>query len=566
MAFVEIKNLTFSYPAESGETVKAIDNVNISLEKGEFLLICGDSGCGKSTLLRQLKPSLRPFGKMEGEVLIDGIANEKLDFKTQSGDIGFVMQDPEMQIVTDKVWHELAFGLENLGVNNRTMRMRVAEIANFFGINTLLDRPTAELSGGQKQLICLAAVMAMQPKLLLLDEPTSQLDPIAANDFFMTLKRINEELGTTIIITEHRYETLFTVADKVAFMQKGRIIAQTAPENAISALSGRDDFINVLPTPMRLFSAVVGKADAGPAPITVKDARRLLESTVTHAEIKKREEDKSVERNKDAETLVSLKEVWLRYERNSQDVLRGLNLCIKSGELFCIIGGNGAGKTTALMTAAGLYKPYRGSVKFKGKNIDKFSKTELYGKQIGVLVQNPQCCLAADTVREELDASARNFGIGAERIEEVIETMDIRSILDSNPYDISGGELQRAAIAKLLLPKPQLLLMDEATKGMHPLFKEKFGTMLKQLTRQGTSIVLVSHDIEFCAEFADRCAMFFDGAVTAEGTPRQVLLDNSFYTTAANRISRGIISSALTTEELIGKVRDNRRMGERHNG
>lgn len=554
MAFVEIKNLSFSYPAENGEAVQAVSNVSLSLEKGEFLLICGDSGCGKSTLLRQLKPSLRPFGRMEGEILINGIVNDKLDFRTQSGEIGFVMQDPEMQLVTDKVWHELAFGLENLGVNNRTMRMRVAEIANFFGINTLLDRPTDELSGGQKQLICLAAVMAMQPKLLLLDEPTSQLDPIAANEFFATLKRINEELGTTIIITEHRYETLFTIVDKVAFMQKGRLVALTAPERAISALNGRDDFIRVLPAPMRLFSAVSGEKASGDAPITVKAARSLLEKTVKNIKPAKAVANVAAVKNDDRETLVELKQVWFRYERNSQDVLKGLELCVRKGELFCIIGGNGAGKTTALMTAAGLFKPYRGSVRFKGKAINKYSGTELYGRQIGVLVQNPQCCFTADTVREELGAAARAFGVSRERLDEVVETMDIRSILDSNPYDISGGELQRAAIARLLLPGPQLLFMDEATKGMHPLFKEKFGRLLKRLTRQGVSIVLVSHDIEFCAEFADRCAMFFDGTVTAEGTPREVLLDNSFYTTAANRISRGIIESALTTEELLERV------------
>lgn len=558
MAQLEIKNLSFSYPVEEDGTEKlALDSVSLSVDSGEFLLICGPSGCGKSTLLRQLKPSLSPHGKLSGEVLMEASPIASVDFKTQSRDIGFVMQDPEMQIVTDKVWHELAFGLENLGTKNHVMRIRIAEIASYFGLQNILDRKVCELSGGQKQLVCLAAVMAMQPKIVLLDEPTSQLDPIAASEFFSTLKRINEELGTTIIITEHRYENLFPIVDRVAFMQEGRLICCCEPRNALEELQSHWHFLRVLPTSMRVFSkASEGEYGLYNAPLTVREGREYLISkmrdfNIAGSSVEAVKTKKHSQNIKTGKPIIEASELWYRYERNSDDILKSMSFNIYKGELTCIIGGNGAGKTTALMVAAGLFRPYRGKVLYNGKDISKIAKNEFYGRKIAVLVQNPQCCFVKDTVREELNATIKNFALTNERLNEVISIMEIDDILDSHPYDISGGELQRAAIAKLLLPSPEVLFLDEATKGMDAFFKEKFGRLLKKLTESGVSIVLVSHDIEFCAEFADRMAMFFDGAITAEGTAREVLLNNSFYTTVANRLSRGIMKPSLTVDEII---------------
>lgn len=588
MASLEIEKLNFAYPVQDKSMqVNALTNIDLSIDHGEFVLICGPSGCGKSTLLRQIKPALRPFGTISGSISLDGRPIDELSFREQTESIGFVMQDPEMQIVTDKVWHELAFGLESLGFNNTTMRMRVAETANFFGIQNYLDSKTSEISGGQKQLLCLASIMAMQPKLILLDEPTSQLDPIAAGEFFSALKRVNDEIGTTIIITEHRYEGLFQMISRVVFMNEGKIICNCNPSKAISQLNAFPQFIEILPASMRLYACL--DTDGNDAPVTVKDGRNYLEKKISdnsktyenkNNQFHKKMDDASLHnkmrsdrkklssraaigemndcktKRKSMKPIITLKDCWFRYERNSPDVLKGLSFSIYKDELTCIIGGNGSGKTTAIMTAAGLYQPYRGKVKLYDKNMESYSKNELFGKKIALLVQNPACCFVKDTVREELISVCKQFKIEKARLDEVISFMELESFLYRHPYDISGGELQRAAIARLLLPSPEVIFLDEATKGMDPFFKKSFGEMLKRLTANGVPIVLVSHDIEFCAEFADRCVMFFDGRITAEGSSREVLIDNNFYTTAANRISRGIIESALTVPELIERVKN----------
>lgn len=562
MALVEIKALSFSYP---GAKMAALSNIGLSVEEGEFVLIAGPSGCGKSTLLRRLKPALSAYGDVSGAVFFGGEPIEALDLRRQTSEIGFVMQDPEMQIATDKVWHELAFGLESLGTPQSVMRVRVAEMANFFGIQKWFHSPVAELSGGQKQLLCLASVMVMQPKLLILDEPTSQLDPIAAADFFDTLHRINTELGTTVIITEHRVEGLFPIADKVVFMHNGGIRYTGSPRDCAELLNADAGLSAVLPTAMTVFHKTRPEnMKNAPSPLTVREGRsylkqRLLDGAPESAG------DKAVGRAVHApargskakaveKPVISMREVWYRYEKNAEDVLKGASLEVNSGELLCMIGGNGAGKTTAIMTASGMYKPYRGKVLLDGKPINKYSDGELFGKRVAVLLQNPILSFTRDSVREELEAVIKRNGLERSKFGEIVSLMEIESILESNPYDISGGELQRAAIAKLLLLDPKVLFLDEATKGMDAFFKEKFGALLRRLTARGTAIVLVSHDIEFCAEYADRLAMFFDGGIIAEGTPREVLSGNNFYTSVAARIANGIVPNAVTAGELIEAI------------
>lgn len=558
MAFIEIKDLSFSYP---GTEKAALNGINLSIEEGEFVLIAGASGCGKSTLLRRLKPVISAYGAVEGGVFIGGEPVEALSFRRQSAEIGFVMQDPEMQIATDKVWHELAFGLESLGTDQRTMRVRVAEMASFFGIQELFNMPVNKLSGGQKQLVCLASVMVMQPKLLLLDEPTSQLDPIAAADFFDTLKRINSELGTTIIITEHRVESLFPIVDKFVFMNGGSVHYCGEPR-ACAPLIGKDERLKtVLPTAMTVFYATRGEQNNNAAPLTVREGREYVKTLVANSKPAESAPDKKAAKprrkavkQRGERPVVSMRDCWYRYDRAGEDILKGVSLDIYAGELVCIVGGNGTGKTTCIMTASGMYKPYRGKVVLDGKPISKYGDGELFGKRVGVLMQNPILSFVKDSVREELIYTAKMHGVDKSRVDEVAAEMEIETILDSNPYDISGGELQRAAIAKLLIFAPPVIFLDEATKGMDVFFKSKFGALLRGLAERGTAIVLVSHDIEFCAEYADRLMMFFDGGVIADGLPEATLLGNNFYTTVAARISNGIVDGAITASALIDSL------------
>ena len=551
MAHFQIKDLSFSYPTAKGR--KSLDGINLSIEKGEYIVLCGKSGSGKTTLLRQLKSVLAPHGKKTGEILFNGTPIEKVSQRDQSAKIGYVMQNPDDQIVTDKVWHELAFGLESLGCDQKTMRARVAEMACYFGIQDWFHREVANLSGGQKQLLNLASIMAMQPEVLILDEPTSQLDPIAASDFLNTVRKINIELGTTVIITEHRLEDIFPYADRAIVMDGGKVIADDTPRNIGKLLyQQKNDMFAAMPTPVRVFYGAEGTGDC---PLTVREGRTWLSKTYPEPKVSTlpvEELDEEIEN-----PALSLKELWFRYEKDSPDVLRGVSAEVPTGTLYAIVGGNGAGKSTTLKAVCGICKPYRGKVKVFGKPVEKYKANELFGGCLAMLPQDPKSLFVKKTVREDLAEMTKD----EKRIAEIAAVCEIESLLGSHPYDLSGGEQQRAALAKVLLTNPKLLLLDEPTKGIDSFFKEKLADILCKLKDQGITIVMVSHDVEFCAKYADMVSMFFDGQMLTTDTPRRFFGNNSFYTTAANRMSRHVFSMAVTAEDVVQLCRQNQEAG-----
>lgn len=548
MAHFEIKDLTFSYAAAKGK--HSLENVSLTIEQGEFLVLCGKSGSGKSTLLRQLKTVLTPNGKRTGEILFRGVPLKQVSDREQSEKIGFVMQNPDDQIVTDKVWHELAFGLESLGCDQKTMRGRVAEMACYFGIQDWFHRDVATLSGGQKQLLNLASIMAMQPEVLILDEPTSQLDPIAASDFLNTVRKINTELGTTVIITEHRLEDIFPYADRAVVMEKGRVIADDTPGKVGQLLFEQaNPMFAAMPTPVRVY---YGAGGTGESPLTVRQGRSWL----SHRFPNRPEKDAIAapplpEEVKDPALV--LKELWFRYEKDSPDILRGVSAEIPSGSLYAILGGNGAGKSTTLKAISGICRPYRGKVTLFGKPVDKYKSSELFHGCLAMLPQDPKSLFVKKTVREDLSEMTRDKS----SIERIAALCQITELLDSHPYDLSGGEQQRAALAKVLLTEPKMLLLDEPTKGIDSFFKETFAGILSDLKKQGITIVMVSHDVEFCARYADVVSMFFDGQVLTTDTPRRFFGSNSFYTTAAHRMSRHIFHMAVTVDDVLTLCREN---------
>ena len=548
MAHFHIENLTFSYP---GSVTPTLDGVSLDIEKGEFLLLCGRSGSVKTTLLRQLKPTLAPYGKRQGEVFFDGKPIGEMTSREQAEKIGFVMQDPQEQIVTDKVWHELAFGLENLGCDPAVMRLRVAEMASFFGIQDWFHREVAELSGGQKQLLNLASVMAMQPEVLILDEPTSQLDPISAGDFLNTLKKINRELGTTIVITEHRMEDIFPAADRVAVMEDGRLTFLGSPREVGLALrESASPLFSALPAPVRVYYAV---NPAGRCPLTVREGRAWLsEEFPEGASVDALPEPACPDT--DGEAALVIKECWLRYTRTGPDVLRGLNLRVPRGSLFAILGGNGTGKSTALKAVCGSVKAYRGSIEILGKRQRDYRPRELFRGCLSMLPQDPRSLFVKETVLEDL----QEMGAEQAAVEETAALCRITELLSANPADLSGGELQRAALAKVLLRKPKLLLLDEPTKGMDSIFKAEFAAILDRLCREGVTVVMVSHDVEFCAEYAQLVGLFFDGQLITTGTPQTLFGSNSFYTTAVSRMSRHVFRNAVTSEQAAALIKRNR--------
>lgn len=572
MAHFAIEQLTFAYP---GADRRALDGVSLEIERGSYVVICGKSGCGKTTLLRHLKSVLTPHGERTGRVLFEGVPLEEVSQRDQSAKIGFVMQNPDAQIVTDKVWHELAFGLESLGCDKDSMRFRVAEMASYFGIESWFHKDVRDLSGGQKQLLNLASIMAMRPSALILDEPTSQLDPIAASDFLNTVRKINLELGVTVILTEHRLEEVFACADKVVVMDRGEMVAVGSPrEVALSLHASGNDMMAALPAPLRIFYGVeaareVGlgkaspdkasleKAESPDAPLTVREGRRWLSRVASDDCARCDAIPADAPLDAAEHPALSLKEVWFRYDRDLPDVLRGASLDVAPRSILAIMGGNGAGKSTLLRVACGISKPYRGTVRIFGRKLKDWKAGSLFDGCLALLPQDPQNLFVKKTVREDLAEMLASSRLPeadrALRIEHVIDVTDIESLLDKHPFDLSGGEQQRAALAKVLLTDPKILLLDEPTKGIDAFFKRQLASVLDDLKRDGVAIVMVSHDIEFCARHADAVAMMFDGEIIAESTPRTFFSSNSFYTTAANRMSRHVFPRAITDEDVIGQ-------------
>ncbi|MDB8772671.1 energy-coupling factor transporter ATPase [Ruminococcus sp. 1001136sp1] len=579
MNLVEIKDFGFSYPESSR---KVLEHVNLNIKEGTLNVIMGRSGCGKSTLLRQLKSVLAPAGEKEGEILYRNIPLRDTDHRTQSQEIGFVMQNPDNQIVTDKVWHELAFGLESLGYDNATIRLRVAEMASYFGIQKWFYKNVSELSGGQKQLLNLASVMAMHPSLLILDEPTSQLDPIAASDFLETVKKINRDIGTTVLLTEHRLQDIIPYADRVFVMDEGTLFLEGTPREIGTKLKEQHHgmFLS-MPVPMQIYA---GTESALTCPLTVSEGRQWIREYIEEKGIKKEQIqqanqrlERQGEKNKNETAglfghfkrqkentppAIQMKDVWFRYEKDSPDVIQDLSLEVKKGEFYALVGGNGTGKSTTLSLLGRVHQPYSGRIYLDGKDLRSFSDRELYCGYLGVMPQNPQSIFLKKTVLEDLysvvggkkEKPSSEYPISMKKekaIEGIVSLTHLEGLLNRHPYDLSGGEQQRLALAKVLLLRPKILLMDEPTKGMDAEYKEELGSILKKLQSHGMTIFMISHDVEFVAEYADTTGLFFEGNVVTSKKTRDFFAGNNFYTTAANRMARGLFPEAVTGKDVV---------------
>ena len=563
MEILRVDGLKFSYP---NQLKKALNNINFSIDEGDFVLICGESGCGKSTLLRHLKPELSPHGQVSGDIYYYSQKINDYSSKLLASEIGYVLQNPDSQIVTDKVWHELAFGLENMGLDTQSIRLRVAEMASFFGIQGWFRKNVNDLSGGQKQLLNLASIMAMQPKILILDEPTSQLDPIAAKDFIDTLVRINKELSTTIIMTEHNLEDIYSVCDKVIVMEDGKVICNDTNYKVADILSGDKNhkMFKSLPTPSKIYNQLNGYLEgANKSPLTVKDCRQWLNDSMDEVTITKLD-DSETEINideKDREIAIELKDVYFQYNKISEPTIRDLSFKVYKGEIYSILGGNGTGKSTTLSLVARQRKPQRGKIFINNIEMKKYNNKSLYENNLALLPQNPQSLFVFETVREDLEEvlilQNKDREYIDKEVKRVSKLLDIEHLLEHHPYDLSGGELQRAGMAKVMLLNPKIILLDEPTKGLDAYCKEEIGKMLMKLRDMGVTIVVVSHDIEFSARYSDRCAMFFDGSIVSEGTPKEFFIGNNFYTTVSNRIARNIFEDTLIYEDVVSLCKKN---------
>lgn len=537
MALLAVKDLTFTYPDGKQPVLR---DITLTVEKGEFLAVCGATGCGKSTLLRLLKREIAPLGAVTGSITMNGVAQAALTDRDAAWRIGYVMQRPEHQLVTDRVWHEMAFGLENMGLSQADMARRVAEMAAYFGMEDWFDKDVSTLSGGQKQLLNLAAVMVMQPELLILDEPTAQLDPIAASDFIATVRKLNRELGLTVIMTEHRLEEVIPVCDRLLIMADGRIRADDTPRQVISRLRDQADMLPFMPSAVRLFHRVNA---TGACPLDVREGRAFIARQAGTV----RSLPPEVPLDEKRPPALEFRDVYFRYDRHAPDVLCGMRFTVREGEICAILGGNGSGKSTTLKVAAALKKPYSGEVRVFGRKLRQYPGQTLYRNCLTLLPQDVQSVFLSNTVREELAEGK----VAAELL-----PFDLTPLLDRHPYDLSGGEQQLLALAKVLATQPRLLLLDEPTKGVDAAAKVGLLGVLEVLRAQGVTVVLVTHDVEFAAECADRCCFVFRGRIVSEDTPRAFFAQNHFYTTAISRMSRGILDGAVTVEDAASLLHE----------
>lgn len=559
MESLAVKDLSFTYAGAAEPTLRG---VSLRLEAGEFALLTGETGCGKTTLLRMIKRELAPRGARQGRILLGGRETESLSDREAAEKIGFVFQRPEQQIVTDRVWHELAFGLENLGTPEKEMRRRVAETAQFFGLEEHWDVRPDQLSGGQKQLLNLAAVMVMEPDLLILDEPTARLDPIAARSFLSMLERLHREMGMTILMSEHRLEDVLDRADRLICMENGAIRLNGAPREVCARIPRQGALAGALPAAVRVWQGTGGQ---GSCPLNAGEGRRWLaartgaskpedgETRQTAAGTRNRGKlparscaAQRAEPKREDSAALCLREVWFRFSREGKDVLRSVNLTVRQGEIFALLGGNGSGKTTLLRTAAGMIPPYSGEILFFGKKLKDYRHGTLRHEGIALLPQDVQTLFLRGSVREEL----RDAGLRPEEL-----PFDLSGLLDRHPYDLSGGEQQLLGLAKVLSAKPKLLLMDEPTGGLDAAWRQRTRAWMKQLQAQGMTLLLVTHDAEFAAETADRCGLLFRGRVEAVEEPGAFFAGASYYGTSVSRMTRGLLPGCATVAEMTAALK-----------
>ncbi|MGB8957298.1 MAG: energy-coupling factor transporter ATPase [Tumebacillaceae bacterium] len=567
---LELKKLTYFYPEAEQPTLNHID---WQVERGEFVLLVGPSGCGKSTLLRALNGLVPEFygGAVGGEVLYRGRSLSEYGNRGIARHVGMVFQDPERQLVMSEVEREIAFGLENLQVPEAEMRRRVAEVMSFFDLTDLRQKRTGELSGGEKQKVAIAAVMALQPDVLLLDEPTSQLDPGSAQEILDLIKRLNEELGLTVILVEQRLDRVLHLADRIVALHEGQIDFDGRPQEF--AHYAAEQRTELLPPITRLF--VEGGREE--RPLTVKEARQLLAEYRTpgrDAFLEKGDVPRPDSRFMKAvrrmfgsggssapdDVLLEARGVRFQYE-GGDEVLKGVDLKVPRGRFTAWLGANGTGKSTLLRHFVALNKPDDGDVKIEGRSTRGMETADLAGR-IGYLSQHPGDYLFHDTLWQECEFSRELIGLSAgddeaERdISAVLDRLGLLRYRDRNPRDLSGGERQRAALATVLVQKPHALLLDEPTRGLDSGQKDSLGRWLQTYVAEGNTVVLITHDIEFAAEYADHLVLIDDGQIVAQGGPEEMLARGLFYSPQIGRAFRGLDEGVVRLADGARRLRE----------
>jgi energy-coupling factor transport system ATP-binding protein len=535
MNYIDIKNLNYRYPESSK---LALENINLEIERGDLVLVLGNSGSGKSTLAKCISRAVPNFygGTISGQVFLKDQDVDEMNHKQRAQEITMVFQDPERQLVMDRVHREIAFGLENVGTPESQFKRKIWEALQFLGISDLAYREINTLSGGQKQKVALASAIAYIPKCIILDEPTSQLDPAAAEEIINIVKKINEELGITVIVIEQKVGKWFDYADKILVLRDGKQIFH-GDRNEL--YTSTDEYAkSFMPSYLKLSSCL----GVSQLPKGFKEARKAVSNYKIKNSIKENYKASMSE-------LIEIKDLTCKYEHS--EALKKLSFQLYEKDFLGIIGANGAGKSTLLKAIMGLIK-YSGSIKLKDKGEIKKLKLKELAQTIGYVSQNPNDYISKETVYEELKFTLDNFKLEhKDIIEETLKALDIYHLKDVNPRDTSGGERQRIAIASILVLRPKLLLLDEPTRGLHGEAKKKLGETLKKLNASGTTVVMITHDMDFAAQFCSRFLLMFDGQKASEGNAEEVLGSSIYYTTTINKLLRDLSDNIFTLEQAV---------------
>ena len=608
MALIEFNNFSFAYMNSDGteSEVKSLDSINLEIDYGDFVLLCGPSGCGKTTLLTNLKKELMPAGRRSGEIKFNGKRIIDMDEISSACDIGYLFQNPDSQIVTDTVIQEIAFPLENIGLPTEEIRNRISEIVAFFGINDILHKNVNELSGGQKQLVNLCSLLVLRPQVLLLDEPMSQLDPIASYEFLSIVRRLNEEFSITVIMSEHKADSIFPFIDKAVFLKEGKIEFVDNAHNICSEVIDDEIFENYLPAVTKIYNSLSVKYPSLiklNTPLSIREGRRCLNTIhddlikisnddvdsinlnhdnlhITNKKYHSQEKSGILDKislggNKNA--LISMNGIYFAYEKGKL-ILKNVDFELEKGDFVSLIGGNGVGKSTFLQLLVGILKPIKGKVKYKK------------GIKLAYVHQNPMIHFSKDNVKEEFLESIleskllQNNSVGFNKetyddllkmtneeftesdllnglefdsiefkFKELIEFFDICDLIDKHPYDCSGGEQQKIVIVKALLQNADVLVLDEPTKGLDPISSKNLANILNSLRDNGITILMTSHDLDFVANNCKRCLMLFDKDIQIDDDPKVIFAENNFYTTFVNRMVKDYVPEIVTLDDLKDK-------------
>jgi energy-coupling factor transport system ATP-binding protein len=552
---IKIEDFTFCY---SGATKPALRDIDLEVQDGEFVLVTGPSGGGKSSLCRCFNGLIPHFygGKVTGRVVVQGLDTMRHATRELATRVGMIFQDPENQLVTMDVEREIAFGLENLAFPPDLIARRMVESLETLGVSSLRHRQVHELSGGEKQQVAIASVLALHPEILILDEPTSELDPKSAEELLSIVERLNDELGITVILIEHRLDRVLQHADRLVVLHEGRVVSDGSPRGILSQHYQEITGAGVgMPPIIKLAHELENRGiSMDGTPLTVKEGRIMLSSVFQKTSRKLPQQDEKG----DSRPVVEVEKLWHVYPEGPA-ALKNVSLKINEGEFVAIMGRNASGKTTLVKHFNGLLKPTKGLVAVDGIDTKKATVAEL-ARKVGFVFQNPNDHLFADTVEEEVSFTLKNLGLESGQIglgvNEVLERFKLKEYRSLYPRSLSGGEKQRVALASVLVVQPKILILDEPTRGMEYRLKRELMVFLQGYASQGNTVILVTHDVETTAEHADRVVLLSEGKIVVDGDKRDVLSRALLFSPQINRLVQtfgkyGIPDNILTVDELL---------------